>query len=81
MNDKDMLLLLEYIEWEGCDDSNASYPEEVIRPVCPYCQGEQPHEGIYFDNTGKGHKNYCQLVKAMIELKKSIKFPDKENKT
>ena len=72
MNDKEILALLKDVEWEGCDDSNASCPEEVIRPVCPSCQGEKPHEGTYFDNTGKGHKNWCQLDKAIKELEAQL---------
>ena len=72
MKDKEILALLENIEWEGCDDSDADCPEEVIRPVCPSCFGVKPHEGLYFDNTGLGHKKYCKLVEAMAELKKRI---------
>jgi len=69
MEDIEILALLEYIEWEGCDDSDACCPEEVIRPVCPSCQCEKPHEGTYFNNEGRGHHKNCQLVKAIAELR------------
>ena len=79
MEDKEILTLLEDIEWEGFDDSDASCPEEVIRHVCPSCYGNKPYEGMNFNNEGRGHKKGCSLVKAITELKERIETsPDKQ---
>ena len=62
MDDKEILVLLEYIEDEGFYDRDSQYQEDWQANVCPYCHKEV-----------EKHSSNCKLVQAIAELKKRIK--------